>query len=111
MRGLSKVAAGLEAQQTNPIAADALVLDTMLERAFDCAQEVKSKQMALTLEQGERDAETEEAFFASILFQRDQVSSRLLPCLYGMFLAVAAVPMVYAQVAMYRDSQNESRLL
>lgn len=76
MRGLSKVAAELEAQRTNPIAADALVLDNMLERAFDRAQEVKSKQMALTLEQGERDAETEEAFFAGILFQRDQVSLR-----------------------------------
>ncbi len=71
---ISQVAAELEAQQINPIAADALVLDTMLERAFDCAQEVKSKQMALTVEQGERDAETEEAFFAGILFQRDQVS-------------------------------------
>lgn len=69
-----KVAGELEAQQTNPIAADALVLDTMLERAFDCAQEVKSKQMALTLEQGKRDVETEEAFFAGILFQRDQVN-------------------------------------
>lgn len=73
------MAAELEAQQTNPIAADALVLDTMLERAFDCAQEVKSKQMALTLEQGERDAETEEAFFAGIRFQRDQVSFSLAP--------------------------------
>lgn len=58
----------------NPIAADALVLDTMLERAFECAQEVKSKQLALTVQQGERDGETEEAFFAGILFQRDQAS-------------------------------------
>eukprot|EP00903_Cladosiphon_okamuranus_P014329 g13307.t1 len=66
------VAGELEAQQTNPIAADALVLDTMLERAFDCAQQVKSKQIALTLKQGEKDAEKEEAFFAGILFQRDQ---------------------------------------
>lgn len=68
-----KVAAELEAQQTNPIAADALVLDTELERAFDCAQEVKSKQMALTVEQEAREGEEEEAYFASILFQRDQV--------------------------------------
>lgn len=45
----------------------------MLERAFDCAQEVKSKQMALSVEQGQRDGKTEEAFFAGILFQRDQV--------------------------------------
>lgn len=67
-----QVAGELEAQQINPIAADALVLDSMLEQAFDCAQEVKSKQMALTVEQGERDGEREEAFFAGILFQRDQ---------------------------------------
>lgn len=69
----SQVAAELEAQHVNPIAADALVLDTMLERAFDRAHEVKSKQTALSAEQGLRDSETEEMFFASILFQRDQV--------------------------------------
>ncbi|CAN0019694.1 unnamed protein product [Ectocarpus fasciculatus] len=68
------VAAELDAQGINPIAADALVLDTMLERAFDCAREVKSKQMALTVEQRERDGETEEAFLAGIIFQRDQAS-------------------------------------
>lgn len=68
-----QVAAELEAQQTNPIAADALVLDTKLERAFDCAQEVKSKQMALTVEQEAKEGEAEEAYFAGILFQRDQV--------------------------------------
>lgn len=45
----------------------------MLERAFDCAQEVKSRQMALTAKQGQREGETEAAFFADILFQRDQV--------------------------------------
>lgn len=73
MPWLLQVAGELEAQQVNPIAADALVLDTMLEQAFDCAHEVKSKQMALTVEQGRRDGETEEAFFADILFQRDQV--------------------------------------
>ncbi|CAN0517151.1 unnamed protein product [Ectocarpus sp. 12 AP-2014] len=66
------VAAELDAQGINPIAADALVLDTMLERAFDCAREVKSKQMALTVEQRQRDGETEEAFLAGIIFQRDQ---------------------------------------
>lgn len=68
-----QVAGELEGQHTNPIAADAFVLDTMLEKAFDCAQEVKSKQMTLTAEQEKRDAETETAFFAGILFQRDQV--------------------------------------
>ncbi|CAB1100739.1 unnamed protein product [Ectocarpus sp. CCAP 1310/34] len=68
------VAAELDAQGINPIAADALVLDTMLERAFDCAREVKSKQMALTVEQRQRDGETEEAFLAGIIFQRDQAS-------------------------------------
>lgn len=67
------MAAELETQQVNPIAVDALVLDTMLERAFDCAQEVKSRQMALSVEQGQREGKTEEAFFAGILFQRDQV--------------------------------------
>lgn len=67
------MAAELETQQVNPIAADALVLDTMLERAFHCAQEVKSKQMALSVEQGQREGKTEEAFFAGILYQRDQV--------------------------------------
>ena len=71
-----QVAGELEAQHTNPIAADAFVLDTMLERAFDCAQEVKSKQMTLTAEQEERDAEAEASFFAGILFQRDQVQYR-----------------------------------
>lgn len=69
----SQVAAELEAQHVNPIAADGLVLDTMLERAFDRAHEVKSKQTALSAEQGLRDSETEEMFFASIIFQRDQV--------------------------------------
>lgn len=69
-----QVAGELEAQHINPIAADAFVLDTMLERAFDCAQEVKSNQMALTLEQKDKDKEVEEAFFAGILFQRDQAS-------------------------------------
>lgn len=68
-----QVAGELEGQHTNPIAADAFVLDTMLEKAFDCAQEVKSKQMSLTAEQEKRDAEAETAFFAGILFQRDQV--------------------------------------
>lgn len=71
-----QVAGELEGQHTNPIAADAFVLDTMLEKAFDCAQEVKSKQMTLTAEQEKRDAETETAFFAGILFQRDQVQHR-----------------------------------
>lgn len=82
---VSKVAAELEAQQTNPIAADALVLDTKLERAFDCAQEVKSKQMALTVEQEAREGEEEEAYFAGILFQRDQV--RLACILYLLLCA------------------------
>lgn len=69
-----QVAAELEAQHANPIAADGLVLDAMLERAFDRAHEVKSKQTALTAEQGLRDSEMEEVFFAGILFQRDQVA-------------------------------------
>lgn len=72
------MAAELEAQRANPIAADALVLDAMLERAFDRAHEVKSKQTALTVEQGLRDTETEEEFFAAILFQRDQVGKDII---------------------------------
>lgn len=72
---LLQVAAELEAQHVNPIAADAMVLDTMLERAFDRAHEVKSKQTSLTAEQAARDGETEEEFFAGILFQRDQVKN------------------------------------
>lgn len=70
-----QVAAELEAQHINPIAADALVLDAMLEKAFDRAHDIKNKQTELTAEQGARDAETEAAFFASILFQRDQVNT------------------------------------
>lgn len=71
------MAAELEAQQINPIAADALVLDTMLEKAFNRAHEIKSKQRALTAEQGARDGKSEKAFFDAILFQRDQV---MIPC-------------------------------
>lgn len=93
----SKVAAELEAQQINPIAADALVLDTMLERAFDRAQEVKSKQMALTVEQGERDAETEDTFFASILFQRDQVR------IFSPSWTTAVLPYVISSVILCRN--------
>ncbi|CAN0396213.1 unnamed protein product, partial [Discosporangium mesarthrocarpum] len=67
-----QVAEQLEAQQVNPIAADALVLETMLEQAFNRAHEVKIKQTALTAEQGALEDKAEGQFFASILFQRDQ---------------------------------------
>lgn len=67
------MASALEAQNINPIAADTLMLDTMLEGAFNRAEDVRSKQVAINVEQAERDRETEQDFFASILFQRDEV--------------------------------------
>lgn len=50
------------------------MLDVMLEGAFNRAEEVKSKQIAITVKQAERDRETEQDFFASVLLQRDQVN-------------------------------------
>ncbi|CAN0030938.1 unnamed protein product, partial [Choristocarpus tenellus] len=67
-----EVAEQLEAQNVHPIAPDALMLEKRLEHAFEQAHKVKSKQMALTGEQGEFESAMEAQFFASIIFQRDQ---------------------------------------
>lgn len=69
----NQVAAELEAQQVNPIAADALVLDKMLEKAFNRALGIERMQRSLTAEEGARNLEREKIFFDDILFQRDQV--------------------------------------
>lgn len=92
---LFQVAAELEAQHVNPIAADGLVLDSMLERAFDLAHEVKSKQTALTAEQGARDGQIEQVFFAGILFQRDQVTSEAEVCRQRKVLVLTLEELVY----------------
>lgn len=50
------------------------MVDTMLEGAFNRAEEVRSKQVAINVKQVETDSETEQDFFVSILFQRDEVN-------------------------------------
>lgn len=55
----------------------------MLEKAFNRAHEIKSRQRALSAEQGARDGKTEKAFFDAILFQRDQVMSPCYICQSG----------------------------
>ena len=62
----------LRNENVKPVAADAVLLESKLEDAFNTARVVKCKQMHLSEESVEDENRKEAAFFDSIYLQRDQ---------------------------------------
>lgn len=69
----SQVRASLRSKNVKPIAADSLLIETKLEDAFNTARVVKCEQMNLSEESAGLESKKEQAFFESILLQRDQM--------------------------------------
>jgi len=66
------VKAELQQERIAPISADAMMMETMLEEAFNTAMMTKCTQKRLLDEKLQQDKASEQAFFNSILLQKEQ---------------------------------------